>query len=1165
MTVHLSARLAWHDRGWDGCVCSDPVANTFCVVHDHIRDSRVDADEIAHAGEPLCEIGYRPPCSRDPGVYSKRGYTVTHRDPLDWRRLPSTDEDIPPYTAVTSPYGRMFADKGGWELDPEKQMENLKEFFSALTPKRSLVFFYLKDGQPFIETSQRIITGIGRIAKIGPQMCFGGPGDSKGNPYPVWSRAIVQNYPSEGFRLPLQEYIRNGYDVSQVLCLVPHTMTDRFSFVAEHVTDDDAVTIVEQLISSLGAVISENRVIGGWQQHLSWLEKVLSEVWHDRGPYPGLGSALVYLGCRTGISFQRKMTKSLSGSRENPWSFVEAILDGRTPITFPGHTSGLLEASARWRPEPEHRKALLRLLTRFELSPDHVERVMHPTKRRDSGILADEMAIIDNPYLLSELDVGGADSGALDFTTIDHGMLPSPEIADSSIQLINEDDDRRVRALLCTVLQHASEQGDTILPVDEACRSAERQLARERRCLPDPVRLEAVKDFFQQRLVFLDAEEGRLVGLQSLAADEALVRDRLCRMVGKTHTDQQVHWSGLVDSALLGVSERDSEDEANARDEKVAALRQAFLSRFSVITGRAGTGKTTIAGALIRGIESVEGKAYPLLLTPTGKARIRLQERTQREAKTIHQFLTETHWIDWEHNYILRREGGETKGAATVLIDESSMIPIDLLAALFRAIDWNQVRRLIMIGDPNQLPPIGPGRPFADIIAWLDIDDQRRERLVRLKYRGRFEDANSLGLQLSDGYTMGETSPADDETLAKIAIGRLDDSDVEAHYWEDTNDLNRILQSCICRLMLDNAQSADCRAIDASFRNKDGTVMPEAWQILSPVRRHAYGTDELNRLIQLGFRKDMIIKSKAREFVGRNHQLPRPAGDHQIVWNDKVIHTKNQYRRSWKEGTSGDQNRYVANGEVGIVTWAEKRSKGDQLVVVYGTQPAIRFKYYTGEVDDCVELAYALTVHKSQGSDFDTVFLVIPRTAGTISRELVYTALTRFKRKLVLLMQHDTRVLEQFRKPSTSETLLRNTNLFSLAIRPELTGFPYPENLLHRTATNTLVRSKSEVIVADTLTRFGISYLYEEPLYSKHDPRDFRLPDFTVHYEGDTWYWEHLGMLSVPSYASAWERKKRWYTDNGFVARVITSEDGSDGSISVPDIENKIMVSILQQ
>jgi hypothetical protein len=108
-----------------------------------------------------------------------------------------------------------------------------------------------------------------------------------------------------------------------------------------------------------------------------------------------------------------------------------------------------------------------------------------------------------------------------------------------------------------------------------------------------------------------------------------------------------------------------------------------------------------------------------------------------------------------------------------------------------------------------------------------------------------------------------------------------------------------------------------------------------------------------------------------------------------------------------------------------------------------------------------------------------------------------------------------------------------------------------------------LVRSKSEVIVADTLTRLGISYEYEKRLEPKNDPKNFRLPDFTVSFEGDTFYWEHLGMLSVPSYRESWERKEEWYKANGFEKRLITSKDGPDGRIDASEIERIVRERIL--
>jgi hypothetical protein len=233
------------------------------------------------------------------------------------------------------------------------------------------------------------------------------------------------------------------------------------------------------------------------------------------------------------------------------------------------------------------------------------------------------------------------------------------------------------------------------------------------------------------------------------------------------------------------------------------------------------------------------------------------------------------------------------------------------------------------------------------------------------------------------------------------------------------------------------------------------------------------------------------------------------------------------------------------------------------MKVQFSTQPTSAYYYPRSHVEGELELAYALTVHKSQGSDFDIVFLILPKSASTLSRELLYTGLTRFRQKMVLLIERDTSVLEKLRNPQCSDTLLRNTNMFVLAVRPESVDRYYAAHLIHRTRKGMMVRSKSEVIVADILTSLGVSYEYEQKLASKDDPNDFKLPDFTVSYEGDTFYWEHLGMLSVPSYREAWERKRQWYEDNGYLDRIITSEDGADGSIDATEIERIARKKIL--
>jgi len=275
-----------------------------------------------------------------------------------------------------------------------------------------------------------------------------------------------------------------------------------------------------------------------------------------------------------------------------------------------------------------------------------------------------------------------------------------------------------------------------------------------------------------------------------------------------------------------------------------------------------------------------------------------------------------------------------------------------------------------------------------------------------------------------------------------------------------------------------------------------------------------------------------------------------------------------QIRNRSKDGWAypkGSGLDYVANGEIGIVSEAFKRKGGsDVLSAVFSTQADASYRYYRSQVDEYLELAYALTVHKAQGSDFEVVFLIIPQKASTLSRELIYTGLTRFRRKLVLLIERDIEPLRRLRSPEYSDTRSRNTQMFTLALRPDEVKRPHLEALIHRTRKGIAVRSKSEVVVADIIEALGISYLYEEPLYSRGDAKDFRLPDFTVSFEGDIYYWEHLGMLNVPSYREAWERKQKWYEENGFADRLITSRDGPDGSIDAAAIEQTARKRVLE-
>jgi exodeoxyribonuclease V alpha subunit len=1134
------------------------------MVHEYIRDSRSDRLEEENAGKHFSAVkGYEPPCSSEISLLSLTPSSIVHTDPLDWRRLQDMEEDLEAYSFCARPYGRMFSKEKGvtWESDPEKQLDRLNEYFGAIEEGHSLVFFYTNYGNPLVdESGDRLLIGVARIKKKGQQLYF--PKTPKySDDYPIWSRSITIDYPAQSAIIPYQDYLKQGYNPSNIICRVPGSLREQFSYVSEHLTDDEAVVALEAIIQTARIVQRERKVSEDWGLKIKWLNMVLSEIWTNRGAYPGTGSVLEYLGMTKGTIYQFEILQEISKKGKDALEHLSAILNGkrRPEKKF---KDDLNVASKEWRECPESRRRLLRILCLFGLTKEQVERVSNPTLRQKAGIFAESKCIIDNPYFLCEQDSGGKDSSPIGFEQIDHGMIPLTEAAKGweNHVAISPSDKRRVRALLVDILKSAAQSGDTLLSLGEAISRAQKRLPDERKCNPDPELIVEQADFYREAIDFDPESKNPYLALPRLRQMETEISQQIDDLLkDDPRPPSGIDWQRKLQKELgvVGLTHLDAEVEARAQKEKAEALEKMFRFRLSLLTGRAGTGKTTVVKILLQGIAEKEGRTDILLLAPTGKARVRLQKLAEREAMTIHQFLNSQEWLDRD-TFTFKDSGGKQSGASTIIIDEASMIPLDLLGTLFRAIRFNDVKRLILIGDSNQLPPIGPGRTFVDIISWLDETDERRKHLAYLRERARQrkESQASEALRLSDGYIADFPTPNDDEMLSEVSHG-YNKGDLEVHFWNNIDELYNILNKRMLELLsLDETDTAYISFNKSLGIGEDTDKDPENWQILSPVRMQRFGTREINRLIQRKYRKGLMERCKW------NRATARPFGDEDIVYTDKVIQIVNSPRKAWI-GSSIDG--YVANGEVGYIantSKGEKRYK-DSLDVRFSTQPDMTYRYYRPEVDENLELAYAITVHKAQGSEFEIVFLILPQKARTFSRELLYTGLTRSRKKLVLLIEKDITPLKVFRKMQESETFLRNTNLFTPIVRPEGVTLPYPEKLIHRTLTGELVRSKSEVVVANVLTKLGIDYKYEEPL--EVSPHDFRLPDFTISFKGKTWYWEHLGMLNLEFYKKEWEQKKAWYEKHKLIDRVITSQDGPDGSIDSQEIEKTAKEKILRQ
>ena len=537
-----------------------------------------------------------------------------------------------------------------------------------------------------------------------------------------------------------------------------------------------------------------------------------------------------------------------------------------------------------------------------------------------------------------------------------------------------------------------------------------------------------------------------------------------------------------------------------------------------------------------------------MLLAPTGKARVRLQGATKGEAMTVAQFLNRLKRYDGARQRPLFESKETYRKAKTVVIDEASMLTMDDLYAVLQALDLTHVQRLILVGDPNQLPPIGIGRPFADLITWLaslssaDTAEQRQlsEALARLTVEVRSvrtadtknEEQPSDTLRLASWFTDFPPSGFSEQVLSRLCLGESL-NDLEVVYWSTTEELReRLLDQFQRHLKLRN--STDIVGFNKSFGfadegwiKRDDPDGIENWQLLSPTRMHPYGVVELNRWVQGKFRAKE--KQNAREFRGVQ------IGDEGIVVNDKVIQLKNGDRECyfWKTGESGEE--YLANGEIGGVA----KGSGGFLNVFFAGRPMVSFGYRStdfGEDRVPLELAYALTIHKSQGSQFQTVFVVLPKSSRSLSRELVYTALTRSRQRLVLLCEGDNAgLLYDLSRPEKSDACRRNTNLFGGILRERNGEPPHAENLIFKTEKGHMVRSKSELIIANLIHREGIRYEYEQPLDGQK-VLGLLHPDFSfADAAGDRVIWEHLGMMHDDEYVRGWNWKLEWYRENGFV------------------------------
>ncbi|MCD8156371.1 MAG: ATP-dependent RecD-like DNA helicase [Clostridiales bacterium] len=534
--------------------------------------------------------------------------------------------------------------------------------------------------------------------------------------------------------------------------------------------------------------------------------------------------------------------------------------------------------------------------------------------------------IQENPYKLAD-DVDGV------------GFKIADEIARRIG--IHTDSDFRVRSGILYVLLQASQEGHTYLP---------EEILTERACallgVDAPTVEKQYMDMAIDQKLILKRTEDRT---QIYAASYYYMEANVAVMLRELNVRYDVSEAEM--ESRIGKLESLSEIELDELQR--VAVKEAVRNGLLVITGGPGTGKTTTINTIIHYFES-EGMDI-CLAAPTGRAAKRMSEATGFEAKTIHRMLELSGGVEARAGF--ERNEKNPLETDVIIIDEVSMVDITLMYALLKAVVAGT--RLILVGDANQLPSVGPGCVLQDII------EAHACNVVRLNHIFRQASQSDIVIN-AHKINRGEAVTLDNRSRDFFFLKRTD--------------ANVIISVCIQLIREKLPGYVRARPFDI--------------QVLTPMRKGLLGVERLNGILQ------EYLNPPA---AGREEKAH---GDAVFRVGDKVMQTKNNYQAEWeivnRYGIPIEKGLGVFNGDMGIIR--EINSFAESLTVEFEEGRMVEYPFK--QLDE-LELAYAITIHKAQGSEYPAV--VIPLLGGPrmlMNRNLLYTAVTR-ARKCVTLVGDD--------------------------------------------------------------------------------------------------------------------------------------------------------------
>ncbi len=687
-----------------------------------------------------------------------------------------------------------------------------------------------------------------------------------------------------------------------------------YSVLRLHIGGNQHVTVVGTI--PLPVVGEQLMVTGKWGNHSSYGRQFEAEFLERLMPQTAM-EILSYLSSRTIKGIGPKMAARIV---EHFGDETLQVME-REPIRL-AEVSGITKERARAIGEEFRLQVGMRQLMEF-FALHHLPAELAVKTYKLYGDSTIEL-LYDDPYLLMEAGLE-APFGAVDHFAIELGVAG--------------DDPRRVEAGILFELNYNLNAGHSFLPEEKLLNATAQLLTVE----PDDVR-QAVERLIQvDRLV-----RQHLAGIDVIYLPALYEAESYCSQSLQAFAEGHFPAPRNLDKLIRNLG-KDSGIEYSREQEE--AIRAAATSGLLLITGGPGTGKTTILNGILTLLGQMQLKC--LLAAPTGRAAKRLTEVTGEEASTIHRLLEAGIDPQTGRMFFAKDENNPLKADA-VIVDEMSMVDVQLLYALLQAVP--QGKRLILVGDADQLPPVGPGFPFSDMLRSGSLPTVRLTEIFRQAQK-------SLIVMNAHQVNQGEMPDLKNVSSDFFFMRRQNEQDL----------CSLIRDLCTTRLP------------------KNMGIPADQIQVLSPTRKGGVGTVNLNRILQEALNPPAPDK-KERLF-----------GDYLFREGDRVMQIRNNYDIVWKKADGSAIGTGIFNGDIGTILKID--TAAETLTILFDDKET---DYDFTQLNE-LEPAYAMTVHKSQGSEYRCVILTAWNGSPyLLSRSIFYTAITRARELLIVVGREET-------------------------------------------------------------------------------------------------------------------------------------------------------------